>query len=471
MNGTTSPAPDTLCPKWLPTFEDEPLPSRPFVKRWPRPIYSLFVEPELLGPVAAVPARSAGAAVAGSLSKCHNFHELEKREIDQVDRVLRGSVAKTARALRWNAQCLVDEAGLDSTGFMTFTPGDYICQSHGKKIPILKQRCPCCREKMQFFKIHDVTEANRRIKSFYGGVLDHVFSKSIIVKERHKDGGNHAHILGALVGCPDIRTGFDFLAVRNGNHSSVSPELKKIWKMLRKKAPLYGIGARVELLPIRKTSEAVASYISKYLEKHIGERLPEDRGRRLVRYHGFNRRHLKPNEFEWNGKKACAWRARSKAALRLISVPLIDLPVNPRPHVAAACAASGDIRPKCLDGSVAREVLGPRWAFMLQRLLEALHLAEGDKLEMDYVTQDLLSCELQRAAGRKWCHRVENPSTELCGETWLRRDFNEYFSTLPRSGADFLPAATVRPARGLDFRASGSKEAEHKFPHQRDEVT
>ena len=368
------------------------------------------------------------------MSKCHNFHEEEKNEKPPEIRVLSGSAAKTARALRWNAQCLVEEAGLNATGFMTFTPGDYRCLVHGKQLPTGKQRCPCCRKKMHFYKIHDATEAHRRIKSFYGGVLDRVFSKSILAKERRQDGGNHAHILGALVWCPDIRTGFDFTAVRRGNYASVSPDLKKIWKLLRKKAPLYGIGARVELLPIRKTSEAVASYISKYLEKHVCHRRPEDRGRRLVRYHGFKRGQLKANEIEWNGKNACAWRTRHRAAFRLVGVALPDLPVNPRPHVAAACAAGGgDIRPKCLDGSHAREVLGPKWAFRVQRLLECFELAQGDTLELDLVKRHLLSGELQRLAGREHCRRVEHPTRDRCGEAWSCRDINEYFATFPQN--------------------------------------
>ena len=408
----------------------------PRVRRWRQPVYSDFVESELEAPVVTAPGAPAPGVVAAgaSLSKCHNFHEQIKSENPKESRLLTGSAAKTARALRWNVQFMVDQVGINSIGFLTFTPGDYMCRVHGKQLPKGKQRCPCCGLKMDFCKIRDADEANRRVKSFYGGVLDDLMPMSILVKERHADGGNHFHIIGELSGRPDIRTGFDFREVRWGDYSNVSPELKAIWKILRAKAPLYGFGARVELLPIRKTGEAGASYVAKYIEKHVAHRSPEDRGRRLVRYHGFKGGQLKPNEFEWNGVNAQAWRARMREVLSLIGVPLMDLPVNPPTHVKAACAAGvGDIRPKCLDGSAARNVLGSRWAFKVQRLLEGLYLAKSEVFSPEYRAKSILSAHLQRAAGRNWCRQYENPPSTLCGIEMFRRDINDYFSTCPKA--------------------------------------
>jgi hypothetical protein len=385
------------------------------------------------------PGVAGGFGLAPSLSKCHNFHEEGKKENPQQneaappERLLTGSAAKTATALRWNASVLVERAGLNSVGFMTFTPGDYWCRSHGKQLPTGKQRCPCCRSKLHFLKIHDADEANRRVKSFYGGVLDDLFPVSIIVKERHQDGGNHFHILGELAGRPDIRTGFDFTAVRRGDYASVNPELKAIWKMLREKAPLYGMGARVELLPVRKTAGAVASYVSKYIEKHIAHRQPEDRGRRLVRYHGFHRCQLKANEFEWDGQHARAWRQRTRDALAIVGVSMMDVPVAAAPHVVAACATL-KIRAKCLEGSEAREVLGPRWAFLVNLLLERLDVAKGDRLVCDYPTKQLLSGELQRLVGRRWCRDFENPPPrEWLGQPWSWRESNDFSASYPKT--------------------------------------
>ena len=44
---------------------------------------------------------------------------------------------------------------------------------------------------------------------------------------------------------------------------------------------------RVELIPIFKTGEAVSRYVSKYVEKNLFARRPEDKGKKLVRYMGW----------------------------------------------------------------------------------------------------------------------------------------------------------------------------------------
>jgi hypothetical protein len=70
----------------------------------------------------------------------------------------------------------------------------------------------------------------------------------------------------------DIRTGFDFAAVKRGIYRSASDYLPREWKFWRETAPKYGFG-RTELLPIKKTAEGVAKYVGKYVAKHIGQRL------------------------------------------------------------------------------------------------------------------------------------------------------------------------------------------------------
>ena len=90
-------------------------------------------------------------------------------------------------------------------------------------------------------------------------------------------------------------------------------------------------------------------------------------------------------------------------------------------------------RSKCLDGSIAREVLGSKWAWLVSMLIHKLDLADGDKLKVDYATQQILSLELQRLAGRRWCHDVDNPPASvevMCGHEYTRREFREYFQTV-----------------------------------------
>jgi hypothetical protein len=288
---------------------------------------------------------------------------------------------------------------------------------------------------MLFVQVFDAAEASRRIKSLYAGLLDDLFEMSVLVTERHQSSAIHFHALAALTGSPDIRTGFDFEAVRCRNYASVCPALKAIWKLLREKLSLYGFG-RAELMPVRKTANAVASYVSKYIEKNVLNRQPQDHRKKLVRYHGFNKTQLKPNEFEWDTPKARAWRQRARDTLEIIGVPLPDLAVTPPQHVVRAVGLSGgSIRAKCLDGSVAGEVIGSKWAFQVNRLLESLQLATGDKLNAAYVERDLLSRELQRLAGHVWCEAVENPARlELLGETFNWREWHEWKESFPKVG-------------------------------------
>ncbi len=361
----------------------------------------------------------------------------EKSEKGTATVAMSGSQAKTAFALRVNCTRMIELKGINSIGFGTFTVGDYHCKTHGKRLPKGKNKCPVCQEQMSFVQVYDAAEASRRIKSLYAGLLDDLFEMSVLVTERHQSSAIHFHALAALRGSPDIRTGFDFEAVRCRNYASVCPTLKAIWKVLRQKLPLYGFG-RAELMPVRKTGNAVASYVSKYIEKNVLNRLPQDHRKKLVRYHGFNRTQLKPNEFEWDTPKARAWRQRARDTLEIIGVPLPDLAVTPPQHVVGAVGLSGgSIRAKCLDGSVAYEVIGSKWAFQVNRLLESLQLATGDKLNAAYVERDLLSRELQRLAGHAWCKAVENPvKVELLGEAFTWREWNEWKASFPKAGAD-----------------------------------
>ena len=297
---------------------------------------------------------------------------------DMAAGMLSGSQKKTAFALRLNAERLIREDGLDKTGFLTLTVGDYFCHTHGKQIPEFKNHCPVCKRRnlfseMTFHGIYNHDEANARINSIRKFLLT-IFNRAIIVTERHKSKHLHFHLLGSLHS--DIRTGINFGEIMGRvwdeasgkwkkiqrSYKSASPELRGLWELLRDKLPKYGFG-RHELLPIRKTGEAVAAYISKYIEKNVCNRTAADRRKKLVRYLGWERCQLKPNEFEWDGVRARAWRAKTAQLFHLAGCALNEHEITPEKRIVEDCASSaGKIRPKCLDGSEIKRKFGARWA-------------------------------------------------------------------------------------------------------------
>ena len=341
---------------------------------------------------------------------------------------LSGSQPKTAFALRLNAERLVREDGLNCTGFLTLTVGDYYCNIHGKQIPRARNYCPCCGhgKKMLFIKVQDPKEAARRFDNLNRRVIRDLFKRAIAVSERHRDKGMHFHLLGSLACKADIRTGFNFDAVAKRDYRSAPTEIRAIWQMLRKTLPEYGFG-RAELLPIKKTGEAVAAYVSKYIEKHVCNRLIEDRRKKLVRYIGWKTTHLKANEFEWDGEKARAWRGKSRQMLGLLEIDLPDTNEAPRRHVADACAAAaGKIRPKWLDGTQAREILGSRWAFHLHNFIQKLSDEPVPEMVWDYLQRELVKRELAALAGARHVRHIEREKVYLvCGEGYTAREIRE----------------------------------------------
>jgi hypothetical protein len=136
-------------------------------------------------------------------------------------------------------------------------------------------------------------------------VLRGRYEEYIIVMERMTSRRIHYHLL--VVVAEDIRTGFDFAAVKRGDYRSASAYLRSEWRFWRGTAPKYGFG-RTELLPIKKTAVGVAKYIGKYVAKHIGKRLPEDKGARLVRY--SKRANRVGVRFAWNSVGNFMWRLK-----------------------------------------------------------------------------------------------------------------------------------------------------------------
>jgi len=351
-----------------------------------------------------------------------------------IGKWLSGSQRKTAFALRCNAEAMTREHGVNSIGFLTLTVGDYFCTGHGKQIPENQNFCPlCAKEKlwrrMKFRGVNDAAEASRRVNNLMK-FLKIVFVKGIVVTERHQTGAIHFHLLAALQSGADIRTGLDFGEVRRRNYRSASPALRGLWRELRAVLPRYGFG-RHELLPIRKNGEAVAAYISKYIEKNVCNRTAADKHKKLVRYFGWQKSQLKPNEFEWNGVRAEAWRGKAREIVGLIGVELPDAEIIPAEHVKRACAVSaGKIRPKMLDGTQAREILGSRWAYHVTELIRKVSDAAVPFMVWNYTERQLVAQEIGMIAGQKQIRHFERlKNYAVCGAiytaTEIRNDFDE----------------------------------------------
>ncbi|HHQ9659985.1 TPA: rolling circle replication-associated protein [Escherichia coli] len=164
------------------------------------------------------------------------------------------NLKKSASALAWNVQHFVDTYGLSNVGFLTLTFRDHVT---------------------------DPKEAQRRFNSLKSNVLASRYRAYIRVMEPMKSGRIHYHLLVALDS--DIRTGFDFVAVKNQDYSTANKAIRAEWSFWRKTAPKYRFG-RTELMPVRSNSEGIGRYVGKYISKGIESRTEQFKGTRLVEY-------------------------------------------------------------------------------------------------------------------------------------------------------------------------------------------
>jgi len=195
---------------------------------------------------------------------------------------LTGSQLKTAYALERNVEAFCKKHGVDTVGLFTLT----------------------FRENIRDFK-----EAQRRFNIMSTHYIRPRFSEYVCVVELQDRGAVHYHL---IISCgEDIRTGFDFEAVKNRDYRSASANLRRLWRESGAAGLKYGFG-RTEIRPIRTTSEGVARYLAKYLSKDLAGHDDELalKGARVVRYSkGFRKANsqitlLNDGSLKWRKKLA-----------------------------------------------------------------------------------------------------------------------------------------------------------------------
>ena len=239
---------------------------------------------DLQGGGRAAGARGARTAAALPCLNTINCNEELKADIQKLS----SAHKKAVYALIQNVIRLVFIYGLDRIGFLTLT--------FARQVVSYK-------------------EAQKALHSLMTGVLKKRYPEYIIVMERMNSKRIHYHLLVVLA--ENIRAGFNFAQVKQGNYASANSFLRSEWAFWRVTAPKYGFG-RHELMPVESTADAIAKYLGKYISKHIGHRLPEDKGARLVRYSkGTNR---VSTRFFWHTPGADLWRAKLGTFCRMLNL-------------------------------------------------------------------------------------------------------------------------------------------------------
>ncbi|TYW59106.1 replication endonuclease [Klebsiella pneumoniae] len=219
------------------------------------------------------------------------------------------NLKKSASALAWNVQHFVDTYGLSNVGFLTLTFRDHVT---------------------------DPKEAQRRFNSLKSNVLASRYRAYIRVMEPMKSGRIHYHLLVALDS--DIRTGFDFVAVKNQDYSTANKAIRAEWSFWRKTAPKYRFG-RTELMPVRSNSEGIGRYVGKYISKGIESRTEQFKGVRLVEY--SRKAKIASTRFQFVSDGSYEWRRKLSIFVHYIADNM-------------GCEPS-------FDGL--RRVLGSRWSY------------------------------------------------------------------------------------------------------------
>ena len=199
--------------------------------------------------------------------------------VGSPSKVVPSWVRKSEFIVKINIHAMVQKFGINCIGFLTLTFADNV-QCH--------------------------KEATKRFNSLATGVLNERYLQWVRVSERQKLGRWHFHLV--VVSKHDIRRGVDFEAIKNRRYKDgANTALRTEWAFWRSTSKKYGFG-RTEILPVKKTGEALAAYVAKYISKGFAFRQSRDKGARLVSYSQGAR--VCGSRFAFYSPLATAWRQK-----------------------------------------------------------------------------------------------------------------------------------------------------------------
>ena len=301
---------------------------------------------------------------------CHESHNCDRKA--RSDRLTGGEI-RAAESLAGNVAHLAEVCGLERVGMFTITLGD----------------------KLSYYNPADWKEAQRRLHNWLRKGLPEVFGASArwlsVVEPQHVRGVIHWHF---LIECPDdIRTGFDWKAANGGRwkETGASPTLRRMWSKLRRSLPRYGLG-RHELLPVRSSAEAIASYVGKYIGKTIAQESWHEHADGLRRPPKARRIRYSLGWRAWTPQYMSVEAGRKwRVALRAI---------------AAECGAGEDF-------GFFRRTFGPRWAYHLRDVILPPGAVETAQPEAKHDATRCFTCE---ACGVRFEAADVGGRCPLCGE-------------------------------------------------------
>jgi len=312
----------------------------------PESVHSSALNVDLHGRVEGVSANAREARVADTLP-CQDSNNCIGKGIGQFQSAPLSPYRKKSRhRLEMAIEWMVKEHGIEHVGLLTLSFGVPDSGRGSLETFLLREQAK------------DLEFVQGRWHSFCSNVIVKRYQDWICILEPHKDGVWHIHVVVATK--EDIRTGTDVETLSNyklpywmrrGKHLR-NEALAAEWKALRETACKYRFG-RVELLPIKKTKEAFARYLGKYLTKTFNL-IPPGRRHRLIRYSRGVGRHFSMR-FSINGLGNLLYRTRLKMA-----------------------AAMLDFR----DYSLFADCFGPRWNYYLRDIIASipipLRFGKGD---------------------------------------------------------------------------------------------
>jgi len=243
---------------------------------------------------------------------------------------------KSRHRLEMAIEWMVNKHGINNVGLLTLSFGVPGSGRGSLATKILRELAK------------DLDFVQNRWASFRSNIIANRYEDWICILEPHKDGVWHIHVVVATKA--DIRTGTDVETLSNyklpywmrrGKHLR-NEALAAEWKALRETACKYRFG-RVELLPIKKTKEAFARYLGKYLTKAFNLIAP-GRKNRLVRYSRGIGKHFSMR-FSIHGLGNLLYRTRLKIAAAMLNFQ---------------------------DYSFFADFFGPRWNYYLRDIIASI---------------------------------------------------------------------------------------------------